>query len=163
MSLRYEFVHTHGEFALAWLGEHYQAPKWGPVRVLGGPLLAFLGFKLNRLRPGEWVAVVGTLMLGIGLYYTLRPALRLALLVRRRHRLGALRTTTRVELSADRIMLAAGPLEQRIDWERVTAAGWRRRYFWFELDGTTRALIPTRVIPDRQPLEALFRAQGRLR
>jgi hypothetical protein len=159
--MRLEFVQTHGEFAAAWLGEYYRAPRRGTLRVLGGPALGFFGWRLGTLRPGEWPALVGAVALGLGVYTMLKPLLEVALLVRKRHALGGNRVTIVVDLADDAITVASGPAETKLGWDRISCAGQRSSYLWFEVAGATRAIIPLRAIADREAVVALFRAKGK--
>ena len=159
--MRFEFVQSHGEFARAWLGEYYRAPRRGTLRVRGGPALAFFGWRLGTLRPGEWPALLGAFALGYGVYYACKPLLRVALLVRRRHALGGSRTPIVVELDDTTVTIVSGAAETKLGWERISSAGWRASYLWLEVAGATRAIVPLRAIADRGAVEALLRAKGK--
>lgn len=161
--MRFEFVENHGEFALAWLSEYYGSRRWGAVRVLAGPGLALLGYQLGALRPGEWIALIGTLIFGYGVYYACRPLLQVTLLVRKRAKLGASRRTTVMVIDDGGVRIHSGKAEMKLGWEKISAAGWRPRYFWVELNGGARAVIPTRAISndDRGALEQLFRERDK--
>jgi hypothetical protein len=158
--MRFEFVQTHREFAAAWLAEYYRAPRWGTIRVLGGPALAFFGWRLSALRQGDWLGLVGSLILGYGVYYACKPLVRVGLLVRRRHKLGGNRTTIVVEIGDEEVSIVSGRAETRFGWDRIRCAGWRSRYLWLEVGGA-RAIVPARAIADRAAVEEIFRAKGK--
>lgn len=160
--MRFEFVQSHREFAWAWLVEYYRARKWGPLRILGGPAMAFLGWRLHVLRPGSWVAALGSFAIGFGIYYACKPLLQVALLLRRRHQLGAQRTAVIVEVTDEGIEIRSGSAKTSLAWDQIQRAGWRPRYFWFELASGSRAIVPERAIDDRAPLSELFRKHGKL-
>lgn len=160
--MRFEFVQSHREYAWAWLVEYYRSGRWGPLRLLGGPAMVYLGWRLHVLRPGEWLAAVGSFTIGFGVYYTLKPFLQILLLLRRRHKMGAQRTPVIVELDDAGLRIRSGGAETSLGWERVSKAGWRPTYLWFELSSGSRAIVPTRAIDDPAPLDALLRAQGKL-
>ena len=159
--MRFEFTLSHGEFAKAWLAEYYLATKWGPLRLLGGPFLGLLGWQLRTLRPRTYLAAFGAFTIGYGIYYALKPLLQVGLLVRRRHKLGAQRTTTVVHVDDDGIRITCGSASSSIGWDRVARAGKRPGYVWFEISETTRGTIPLAAIDDLPALEGLFRDQDK--
>ena len=161
--MRFEFVQTHGEFARAWLVEYYRSGKWTFVRVLGGPAMAYLGWRLHQLQPGTWMAALGSFGIGFGIYYALKPFLHVALLVRRRHKRGAQTTKVIVEVDGeDGIRVESGSASTTLGWDQIVRAGWRRGYLWFEVTQGSRAIIPMRAIADREALDAVFRDHGKL-
>ncbi|MBI4701544.1 MAG: hypothetical protein HY744_10350 [Deltaproteobacteria bacterium] len=160
--MRFEFCQSHGEFAYAWLVEYYRASRWGALRLLGGPALAYVGWRLHVVHRGQWPALLGALALGYGIYYALKPLLRVLLIVRQRRRLRVSEHPMVVEMTDAGIAMRAGSAESRLGWDRVAAAGRRSGYFWLELAGGARVVIPLRAIADRAALERLLREQGKL-
>lgn len=159
--MRFEFIQTHREFSLAWIGEYYRMGKWGGLRLLGGPAMVYVGWQLRVLRPGHWLAAVGSFAIGYGIYYAVKPLLQVLLLLRRRHKLGGHRTTMVVDVDAEGIVIHSGSAHTTLGWDQIARAGWRSSYLWFELAQSTRAIIPLRSIEDREAIEQLFREQGK--
>ncbi len=159
--MHYEFVLTHGQFAKAWLAEYYLAAKSGPFRLFGGPFMAALGWQLHRMFRGSPMAVLGSVAIGFGVYYTLKPFLQIALKLRYRHRFGAHKTKTEVTLDDDGIEIRSGKAEVSLGWDRIARAGKRPHYVWFETDKSTRGTIPRTAIDDLPALEQLFRDKGK--
>ncbi|MBW2528925.1 MAG: YcxB family protein [Deltaproteobacteria bacterium] len=160
--MRFEFVQTHGEYARAWLAEYFRGGRWGPLRLLGGPAMIYLGWRMHVLRPGEWLAAVGSFTIGFGIYYALKPLLQVALLLRKRHKIAAQRTTVVVEVDDEGITIRSGEAETSLGWTEIVRAGWRPTYLWFEFASGARAIVPRRAIEDRDALDALLRDKKKL-
>lgn len=160
--MRFEFVQSHREYGWAWLAEYYRSGRWGPLRLIGGPAAVFLGWRMHVLRPGEWLAAVGSFTIGFGIYYALKPLLQLALLLRRRHKIGAQQTQIVVDVDDEGLTIRSGEAETHLGWSEVARAGWRPTYLWFELTSGSRAIVPKRAIANRTGLNELLESKRKL-
>ena len=66
----------------------------------------------------------------------------------------------RVRVDDSGVHVSDGAKETQLGWDAITAAGRGNGYVWFEVRGSARGTIPTRVIGDEPALVEVFRARG---
>lgn len=145
------FALSDEEFRRAWLREHYAQAS--PARNVVGPVMVVLSAWVLARHGASFLPLVAG---GYGLFLIARPFLLLTQLLRERKKQGPVTLALRVDETGITIRRGAKTIE--LAWSRITAAGRRDDYVWYEIGRSQRATIPLRVVEDREALEALFRA-----
>ncbi|AKF04618.1 hypothetical protein [Sandaracinus amylolyticus] len=156
----YEFELTDEEFRRAWLAEYFRRPALPILRGLAGLVLIGLGIQTSQGATELTARGIGMAAIVLGMWQLLRPFLLVRALLRARRDKGAASQRMRVRIDESGVGVSDGAKETQLDWGAITAAGRGKGYVWFEVRGSARGTIPTRVIDDDAALVEVFTRHG---
>lgn len=128
------------------LYEYYWGQNWwlSLLRLLAGPLLILIGIFLVQV--GDNVSVAyGGFSVGYGIYYTLKPFLRIAL------RLDYYKTAPlKVGLADDKIRFESPEGYSELSLDTFSKILARKDYFAFRMKRVTAICIPFKILSEEQ-------------